>query len=257
MTHGTIERQRGRAPRHARLDGDHEGRLAAGHDLRSLAERIDAPELEALGADVVPGGRQALHEGAEEPPREDPLDVGERALGDGVAGAAQQALDDLEHEDELGRHDHLRLAAGGLDDRGDRRLGHRVQRVGEGELAGVDDLELDVEAMLGAQPRGGRGAEDLHDAAQAALLVDAELARTAEVDRAQPARAPALAVVGGSRPGAGRCWPDRTGRRSRRRRGSRSSQGHLLGARPRGRSRFRWRRGRGPCGPRSRRSRSP
>ena len=32
--------------------------------------------------------------------------------------------------------------------------------------------------------------------AQAALLVDAELARAAEVDRAQPARAPALAVVG-------------------------------------------------------------
>ena len=90
----------------------------------------------------------------------------------------------------------LRVAAGGLDDGGDRRLGHRVQRVGEGELAGVDDLELDLEAMLGAQPRGGRGAEDVHDAAQAALLVDAELARTAEVDRAQPARAPALAVVG-------------------------------------------------------------
>ena len=76
-------------------------------------------------------------------------------------------------------------------------------RVGEGELAGVDDLELDLQAVLGAQPRGGRGAEDVHDAAQAALLVDAELARAAEVDRAQPARAPALAVVGalaGGRP---------------------------------------------------------
>src|SRR4051812_8326861 len=58
--------------------------------------------------------------------------------------------------------------------------------------------------MLGTQPRRGRGAEDVHDAPQAALLVDAELARTAEVDRAQPAGAPGLAAVGalGRRPAA-------------------------------------------------------
>ena len=81
------------------------------------------------------------------------------------------------------------------------------------------------QAVLGAQPRGGRGAEDVHDAAQAALLVDAELARTAEVDRAQPARAPALAVVGALGRGPAAVGLIEQARRSRRRTGSRSSQG--------------------------------
>ena len=102
-----------------------------------------------------------------------------------------------EDEDQLGRHEHLRVAAAS------------VSTTAATDDSGIDSsasAKVSWPASMTSSSTSRRcsalsrvaaeRAEDVHDAPQAALLVDAELARAAEVDRAQPARAPALAAVG-------------------------------------------------------------
>jgi hypothetical protein len=67
-------------------------------------------------------------------------------------------------------------------------------RVAPGELAHVDDLELERHAQLGRETRRRGPAERLQGALDPPLVVGRELRRAREVDRAHAPLAPAIGV---------------------------------------------------------------